>query len=287
MYRLKVRDAMSYPVIVAAPGDSLREVQYLLRDNGITGVPIVEGGRLVGLVSMGLVFEALDSGRIEEKAGALMTKSVVSLEDDMPLSFAVTYFNRYKYGRFPVLNRDGLVVGIISASDIVRRLLVELNAEVAKLEERLSKNAGEGVASAEGEVRLSFPVTRYDFENAGKASTQIKKALVGLGLEPAVIRRAAVACYELELNQSIHSDGGTLSCVASGGRIEILAVDRGPGIADVEAAMTEGFSTANEWIRSLGFGAGMGLPNAKRVSDDFSIESSLGRGTTVKAIILY
>ncbi len=287
MYRLKVRDAMTSPAIVAAPGDSLRDVQYLLRDNGITGVPIVDGGRLVGLVSMGLVFEALDSGRIEEKAGALMTKSVVSLEDGMPLSFAVTYFNRYKYGRFPVLDRDGILVGVISASDIVRRLLVELNAEVARLEERLSRASGKAGAPAEGGVRLSFPVTRFDFENAGKASTQIKKALVSLGLEPALVRRAAVACYELELNQSIHSEGGTISCVAGGGRIDILAEDRGPGIADVRAAMTEGFSTANEWIRSLGFGAGMGLPNAKRVSDDFSIDSSPGRGTTVKATILY
>jgi len=216
-----------------------------------------------------------------------MTKSVVSLEDDMPLSFAVTYFNRYKYGRFPVLSRDGLLVGVISASDIVRRLLVELNAEVARLEERLSKAAGEKGVPVEGELRLSFPVTRFDFENAGKASTRIKKELVSLGLDPRVTRRAAVACYELELNQAIHSEGGTLSCVAGRGRIEIVAEDRGPGIADVEAAMTEGFSTANEWIRSLGFGAGMGLPNAKRVSDEFSIDSGLGRGTIVKATILY
>jgi CBS domain-containing protein len=287
MYRLKVRDAMSSPVITASPGDSMREVQYRMRDNGITGVPIVEGGRLVGLVSMSLVFEALDSGRIEEKAGAIMTRTVISLEDDMPLAFATTYFNRYKYGRFPVLDRDGALVGIVCASDIIRSLLVALNQEVARLEERLTRASGEARAPADGEVDLSFAVARFDFENAGKASAEIKKSLVALGVDPAVVRRAAVACYELELNQAIHSEGGTISCVAGKGRIEIAADDRGPGIPDVEAAMTEGFSTANEWIRSLGFGAGMGLPNAKRVSDGFSIDSGPGRGTRVRATILY
>jgi CBS domain-containing protein len=286
LYSLKVRDAMSSPVISAAPGDSLREVQYLMRDNGITGVPIVEAGRLVGLVSMGLVIQALDSGRIEQAAGELMTRSVISLEDDMPLAFATTYFNRYSYGRFPVLSRDGLLVGIICASDIIRCLLVAMNKEVERLEARLSAAAA-AERPADGRVRLLFHVSHFDFENAGKASAEFKKALKGLGIEAGIVRRAAVASYELELNQVIHSDGGTLGLAAGEGRIEIAAEDRGPGIPDVEAAMTEGFSTANEWIRSLGFGAGMGLPNARRVSDEFAIDSGPGRGTKVRVIIKY
>ncbi len=290
IYRLKVRDAMSSPVITATPAESMRDVQYRMRDNGITGVPIVEGGRLVGIVSMGLVIEALDSGRIGRKAGELMTRAVISLEDDMPLAFATTYFNRYKYGRFPVLDRDGGLVGIVCASDIIRALLVAMNKEVERLEERLSAAA---VASGglprppDGLSRLSFQVTHFDFENAGKASAEFKKALKGLGVDAGVTRRAAVAAYELELNQVIHSEGGTMSFVAGAGRIEIVAEDRGPGIPDVASAMTEGFSTATEWIRSLGFGAGMGLPNAKRVSDEFSIDSAPGRGTLVRVAILY
>jgi CBS domain-containing protein len=291
LYSLKVRDAMSSPVISAGPGDSMREVQYLMRDNGITGVPIVEGGRLVGLVSMGLVIEALDSGRIGQAAGELMTRMVISLEDDMPLAFATTYFNRYSFGRFPVLDRDGALVGIVCASDIIRALLVAMNKEVERLEERLSAAASASDAASErpadGMVRLSFQVTRFDFENAGKASAELKKALKGLGIEAGIVRRAAVASYELELNQVIHSEGGALAFAAGRGRIEISAEDRGPGIPDVEAAMTEGYSTANEWIRSLGFGAGMGLPNAKRVSDDFHIESGPGRGTKVRVLIRY
>ena len=287
IYRLKVRDAMSSPVITASPGDSMREVQYRMRDNGITGVPIVEGDRLIGLVSMGLVIEALDAGRIGQLAGELMTRAVISLEDDMPLAFATTYFNRYKYGRFPVLDRDGRLVGIVSASDIIRALLVAMNKEVERLEERLSAANPASTHGADGSVRLVFQVTRFDFENAGKASAEFKKALKGLGVEADIVRRAAVASYELELNQVIHSDGGSISCFAGAGRIELRAEDRGPGIDDVEAAMTEGFSTANEWIRSLGFGAGMGLPNAKRVSDDFAIDSGPGRGTSVRVAIDY
>ncbi len=287
IYRLKVRDAMSSPVITASPGDSMREVQYRMRDNGITGVPIVEDDRLIGLVSMGLVIEALDAGRIGQLAGELMTRAVISLEDDMPLAFATTYFNRYKYGRFPVLDRDGRLVGIVSASDIIRALLVAMNKEVERLEERLSAANPASTHGADGFVRLVFQVTRFDFENAGKASAEFKKALKGLGVEADIVRRAAVASYELELNQVIHSDGGSISCVAGAGRIELRAEDRGPGIDDVEAAMTEGFSTANEWIRSLGFGAGMGLPNTKRVSDDFAIDSGPGRGTSVRVAIDY
>jgi CBS domain-containing protein len=287
LYRLKVRDAMSSPVITASSGESMREVQYRMRDNGITGVPIVEGERLVGLVSMGLVIEALDADRIEQKAGELMTRSVISLEDDMPLAFATTYFNRYKFGRFPVLDRDGRLVGIVCASDIIRALLVAMNKEVERLEERLNAAVAAPERPAEGQARLGFQVTHFDFENAGKASVEIKKALLGLGVDAAIVRRAAVASYELELNQVIHSEGGSISCAAGSGRIQIVAEDRGPGIPDVEAAMTEGFSTANEWIRSLGFGAGMGLPNAKRVSDDFAIDSGEGRGTLVRVGINY
>jgi CBS domain-containing protein len=286
LYSLKVRDAMSSPVISAGPRDSMRDVQYLMRDNNITGVPIVEGGRLAGLVSMGLVIEALDSGRIGQAAGELMTRTVISLEDDMPLAFATTYFNRYSYGRFPVLNRDGELVGIISASDIIRAMLIAMNKEVERLEAELSAAAAADRPN-DGRVHLIFQVTHFDFENAGKASAEFKKALKGLDIEAGTVRRAAVAAYELELNQVIHSEGGTIGIVAGEGRIEITAEDRGPGIPDVEAAMTEGFSTANEWIRSLGFGAGMGLPNAKRVSDDFHIDSGPGRGTKVGVLIKY
>jgi len=164
---------------------------------------------------------------------------------------------------------------------------VAMNKEVERLEEKLAAAAPVAEPVPDGQVRLSFQVTRFDFEHAGTASAAFKKALKGLGIEASIVRRAAVASYELELNEVIHSEGGGISCHVGDGRIEIVAEDRGPGIPNVESAMTEGFSTANEWIRSLGFGAGMGLPNARRVSDDFEIDSGPGRGTRVRVAIRY
>jgi anti-sigma regulatory factor (Ser/Thr protein kinase) len=100
-----------------------------------------------------------------------------------------------------------------------------------------------------------------------------------------VVRRVAIASYELEINLVAHSIGGMLGFDINDERVKISSHDRGPGIADTAQAMTEGYSTANEWIRSQGFGAGMGLPNVKRVSDEFAIESAVGMGTMVQAII--
>lgn len=288
IYRLKVRDAMHSPPIWASPGESMRAIQYRMRDNRITGVPILDAdGRLVGLVSIQDVIEALDKGRIDEPASETMTRTVIVLEDDMPLSFATSYFNRYRFGRFPVLDRDGRLVGVVTASDIIRSLLVAMNEEVQKLESKLAERLPAETPPESGASQLAFPIVRFDFENAGKASAEIKKALKARGVDPAVVRRAAVASYELELNIVIHSEGGTLSAAIGADSVEILAEDRGPGIPDLEAAMREGFSTANEWIRSLGFGAGMGLPNAKRVSDEFSLDSGPGRGTRVRTVIRY
>jgi CBS domain-containing protein len=298
LYSLKVRDAMMTDIITARPDTSLREVQYLMRDHRITGVPIMDSGRLLGIISIGDIIVALDEGKMTDTAESVMNRTVVSLEDGMPLSFAVTYFDKYEYGRFPVLGKDGRLTGIITASDIVRRLLIALNVEVAKLEQRLSDSASLRDAARKDEesndsaepilsptLRLSSGVTPLDFSRAGNASTKFKKALLDLGLSPVLARRAAVASYELELNQVIHSKGGRIVMSVWPDRLEIMAEDQGPGIPDIDAAMREGFSTASEWVRSLGFGAGMGLSNVRRVSDEFNLVSTVGSGTTVTSVI--
>ena len=279
IYRLKVKDVMTPDPITAAPGDSLRTIQIAMRDHGFSGVPIVESGRFVGLVSIGDILAALDGGWIEEPAEKRMTRSVIVLEDDMPLTFAITYHQRYRYGRFPVLDRSGLLVGILTPTDIIRSLLVEMNREVERLETRLKENMEPPVGET---LRLAFPTVRFDFENAGRASSTIKKVLKERGVDPSIVRRVAIASYELELNQVIHSIGGTITFSLEPDHIEVRAEDRGPGIKNLDEALKEGYSTADEWIRSLGFGAGMGLPNARRSADEFFIDSTAGRGTTVR-----
>ena len=127
-----------------------------------------------------------------------------------------------------------------------------------------------------------YTVMIDDYTNAGKASSEIKSTLKNIGIDAAVLRNIAVATYEAEINMIIHATGGIITLdVDDDGLIKLVFEDKGPGIPDLEKAMTPGFSTASEKARALGFGAGMGLPNIKRVSDKFDIESS-SEGTTIR-----
>ena len=130
-------------------------------------------------------------------------------------------------------------------------------------------------------VHQVYPVEADDFTRAGEASADIKRRLKQLGVSSAVLRRVAVASYEVELNLVIHSDGGELELTVDQDGVHLRSRDVGPGIPDIDQAMREGYSTASEEARAMGFGAGMGLPNMKRNADRFSIESEVGVGTTI------
>lgn len=135
-------------------------------------------------------------------------------------------------------------------------------------------------------------VFRYDvdggnFTSAGQASVQVKKNLRQLGIDPETIRRVSIAMYEGEINMVIHAGGGEAKVIVSDSSITIILKDTGPGIANIEQAMQEGFSTAPDNIRSLGFGAGMGLPNMKRYTDRMEIDSTVGVGTTITMAVDY
>lgn len=131
------------------------------------------------------------------------------------------------------------------------------------------------------ELIFHFDVDGEDFTSAGQASVQIKKDLRQLGISPDIIRRVSIAMYEGEINMVIHANGGTVDVKVCEDCIEMILADKGPGIKNIEQAMQEGFSTASDNTRSLGFGAGMGLPNMKRYTDSMEIDSTVGVGTTV------
>jgi anti-sigma regulatory factor (Ser/Thr protein kinase) len=130
-------------------------------------------------------------------------------------------------------------------------------------------------------VTFHFEVDGTDFTSAGQASVLVKKHLRQLGITPEIIRRVSIAMYEGEINMVIHAGGGDAFVTVSEEDITILLSDKGPGIADIEKAMQEGYSTATDTVRSLGFGAGMGLPNMKRYTDDMEIKSEVGVGTDI------
>lgn len=128
----------------------------------------------------------------------------------------------------------------------------------------------------------TYEVNASNFQTAGDASAAIKRKLKQLGVDSGILRRVAVASYEVELNLIIHSLGGTLTMEMSPAEIKLISRDVGPGIASIDKALQEGFSTAGEEARNLGFGAGMGLPNMRRNADGFHIESEMGKGTLIE-----
>ena len=132
---------------------------------------------------------------------------------------------------------------------------------------------------------FTFEVDGENFTSAGNASVAVKKKLRWLGFPPEIIRRVSVAMYEGEINMVIHAGGGVATVTVLQDRIDIVLEDHGPGIANIDLAMKEGFSTATDHIRDLGFGAGMGLPNMKKNTDSMEIQTELGKGTTIKMII--
>ena len=130
-------------------------------------------------------------------------------------------------------------------------------------------------------IRLEYDVDGENFASAGNASESVKNTLKQMGVSPASVRRVAIAMYEGEINMVIHAHGGKAEVEIYPERIDIYLKDKGPGIADIDLAMKAGYSTATESIRSLGFGAGMGLPNMKKYSDEMKIDTAVGVGTTV------
>ncbi len=134
-------------------------------------------------------------------------------------------------------------------------------------------------------VNLEFVVAKEDFSKAGEASSSIKKTLKKLGVDSKIIRKVAIVTYEAEMNIVIHSVGGKIIVDINTEKIKIQAIDEGPGIQDTEKAMEVGFSTATQKVRELGFGAGMGLPNIKRNSDDFEISSEVSKYTKIESLI--
>lgn len=177
------------------------------------------------------------------------------------------------------------LVGIISQRDVMHAILYELSVEIRKLERKAARGANAPeLHPGVNYLRREFAVVHNDLGSAGRAANEIKKLLKERNVDRSVSRRVAVAACELEINICIHSHGGILTFILADDTVTIKAKDRGPGIPDIEWACRDGTSTANDWIRSLGFGAGMGLSNSKRVSDEFDIQSEVGRFTKVTCL---
>ncbi len=287
VYELRVRDAMTTRVITVTPQTTIAEFRELLRANRISGTPVMDEGRMVGIISIEDLIKALAAGELHATVGEKMTRNPATLYDDEHLIHAVGKFSSLGYGRFPVINRQGDLVGILVQGDIVRALLRQLEAEYHEEEVRRyrASHIFEDILADQVTLRFRYRVAGGDFEHAGEASSRLKKTLSRLGIHPRIVRRVAIAAYEAEMNIVIYTDGGELIAEVDPKQVYLLAVDEGPGIPDIQKAMEPGFSTAPEWVREMGFGAGMGLPNIQNCTDEMRLESTVGVGTRLEMII--
>ncbi len=285
MYQIKVHEVMTSNVACFPSCSTFRAIQLCMKEKRFTGAPIVEGGELLGIISIHDIITAFDLGHIDEPVERYMTRNVVTIPQNYSVIAASNLFHKFRFGRLPVVEapQSRKLVGIVTYSDILSHLLMEVNA----IAERFEKQDGTSeLVTWDARNKLRFEIAPDNFEMAGAASTTVKKHLQSFGVSPDILRRIAVICYEAEMNVIIHSLGGYMEVELQADRVRIFVADEGPGIPDIEKAMQPGYTTANEKIRALGFGAGIGLCNIKQCADEFALRSSMETGTEVEAVVM-
>lgn len=287
VYEVRVKEVMTSEVITVSPDTTMEKLMSLMRINRISGIPVVEGNNLVGIVSLEDVIKTLADRHTDDPVRKHMCCKVISLRADELAVQAVNLFAQYGYGRLPVLDHDGKLVGILTGGDLTRGLL-RVFGQRHQEEEIKSYRAShifDDIDSEQTSLLLRYRVEAGDFDHGGEATSKLKRALERLGVDPGLRRRVTISSYEAEMNLIIHTtNGGELRVVINPQSLVIITEDDGPGIEDAEAAFRPGFTTAADWVRELGFGAGMGLTNIKRYSDTASIRSSPEKGTRLIAV---
>lgn len=286
---LKVQQAMTKQVITVEPENTMEDVRRILKERRISGIPVTKGGQLVGIVSVEGLIRALLNGAQHDPVERWMNADFMTLYADEPLVHAVQKFERHGFGRFPVVDRKTkALVGIMTKGDIIRCMLRRLESDFLEKETTQYRPSDwlSELASDQTTLGLRYCIEGANFEKAGEASSRLKQNLRRLGIPPDAARRITIASYEAEMNIVIFTPGGELTASIERGKVTVSAVDRGPGIPDVQLAMQPGYSTAPDWVRELGFGAGMGLPNIKNCSHELKLDSKVGEGTTLRFTVL-
>lgn len=287
-YELKVKDVMATDVVTVTPHSTMSKLREILRTKRISGTPVVEGNKLVGIVSIEDLIKCLADGQMDASVGEKMTRKLQTLYADERLVHAIGKFERYGFGRFPVIERgQGKLVGILTKGVIIDRLLKRLESDFTEEEVRRYRVSQilKDIVADKVVLIFQYNVVGQDFNRAGESASALKETLSRLGVPPQVLRRVAIATYEAEMNIVLFTKGGQISARVEPEQIKIEAHDTGPGIPDVERAMQPGFSTAPEWVQELGFGAGMGLSNIKKCADKMNLISQVGKGTDLKITI--
>ncbi len=286
VYEITVGEVMALKMVTVGPGQTMAEFRTILRENRISGTPVVENGKLVGMVSIEDLINALYDNAINVPVRERMKTKVECLYSDELLVHCIAKFSQLGYRRYPVLNRNDELVGLVTKGSIVEGLLRKLEIEYEQSETKASRRQRptmrkffEDVTADEISFTFKYNVAGQNLKDAGKAASELKNALKKLGVCPPLLRRIGVATYEAEINLASYTNGGEIRAQVEKWGIIVEAIDNGPGIPDVERALQPGYSTAPDWVRELGFGAGMGLVNMKKCADEMNLRSSVPEGT--------
>jgi CBS domain-containing protein/anti-sigma regulatory factor (Ser/Thr protein kinase) len=286
-FDFRVGQVMTHEVITVTPGTTLTELKEILRQSRISGAPVVnEDGDLVGIISIEDLLRAYQDGDFRAVVGERMTTSLITVSETDTVGAAVQKFHHTGVGRLPVVNAWGQLVGMLTKGDITRGLLQEI--EVDTQDEEISRYRAShifrDIQSEHTSLELCYTVAPRDFTRGGQASSEIKHALTRLGADPQIVRRAAIASYEAEMNLIIHAEhGGKMTAEIDSSQVKLTVEDDGPGIQDVRRALEEtGYSTTPPEIRQMGFGGGMGLKNIRKCADQMQLDSTPGSGTTLE-----
>ncbi len=254
----------------------------ILRVNRISGVPVLQGDKLVGILSLEDIVRAMQKNELSAPVSQYMTRKLVTVAGYDSIIKALQAFTESRLGRLPVMDENNNLVGMITKGDITRGILMALQRDYKEEEVRRyrASHLFEDIISDRTTLVLRYNIKAHDFIHGGNASSHIKRALLRLGADPQIARRCGIAVYEAEINLIIHTNnGGILKLEMEPHRITMSTVDDGPGIPDIAQVLQAGYSTASEQVREMGFGAGMGLINIKRCVDKMDIESTVGKGT--------
>jgi anti-sigma regulatory factor (Ser/Thr protein kinase)/predicted transcriptional regulator len=278
--------------VVALTADKkIAHAKEMMKIKKISGIPVIDDKKkLVGMISIEDIINALEFNRINEPIRNIMTQKVVAIGLSETLSEIVDKFENYKFGRFPVVDDQCRIQGIISKEDILHGIIEKFNLIYIHDKKRSATlNSESSIITGEqlkiDEAEFYYNIETKDIGKAGTGAMLLKKFLKEKKFNDEIVRRVGVATYESEANVVIHSKGGgDIYGFIDEDRIIVRVVDNGVGIEDLDKAMKEGYSTAPDYVRELGFGAGMGIPNMKRFSDKLVILSEKNVGTHVEMI---
>jgi len=286
----RILDFMTTPPITLTKDATMADAKALMRDHKISGIPIVDKkGLLIGIVSLENIIIALEKNQINDPIEKHMKKNVIKLFYDMDASALIKYLMTHGYGRYPVVDRNSKVVGVVTNEDVMQHMYDRLgsiymhNKRRDKILTRVKPSPR--AEASKNDHYFSYYINSLDIDQAGQGSALFKKFLQERKFPSDATRRASISLYEAEVNVVLHANGkGRIKAILTDNQISIIIVDKGPGINDIDLAMQPGYTTASDEVRERGFGAGMGLANIQKYTDKLVILSS-NKGLKVEMVI--